>query len=231
VRHTIPQSQYCNNRLGQWQNHAELLFNVDIPAYLPQQNLYLSQSDTIHILCDIFQTTKEQKSQDAFAQQVKSYLDLNFTDENLCSTTLEEHFQCSYVKIRKSFSKDIGIPISTYIESKRMDLANELLLRGEYSVMLHRPLSRIKFLILIVSWGYATSRSACVSVTGFAASQIKPCQLDFASLHLTRRLRPMRKQKKSPAEREPCQLDSASFHLARGLRPMRKQKEPRFCAS
>ena len=116
------------------QEYAELLFNVDIPAYLPQQNLYLSLSDTIHILCDIFQTTKEQKSQDAFAQQVKSYLDLNFTDENLCSTTLEEHFQCSYVKIRKSFSKDIGIPISTYIESKRMDLANELLLRGEYSV-------------------------------------------------------------------------------------------------
>ena len=61
-------------------------------------------------------------------------MDIHFVDAQLCSATLEEQFQCSFSKIRKSFSKDIGVPISSYIEQKRMALANELLLRGEYSV-------------------------------------------------------------------------------------------------
>ena len=116
------------------QEYAELLFDIDIPAYHPQQDMYSSLSDAICTFSSKFLTTKEETTSDAFARQVKAYIDLNFTDPELCGTTLEEHFQCSFVKIRKAFSKDIGVPISTYIEMKRMELSNELLLRGEDSV-------------------------------------------------------------------------------------------------
>ena len=148
------------------QEYAEFLFDIDIPAYHPQQDMYSSLHETIHAFCKCFQTTREQKTSDAFAQQVKAYLDLHFTNENLCSTMLEEHFQCSFVKIRKAFSKDIGVPISVYIENKRMELANELLLLGE------DPVSEIATKCGFTS--YNTFHKAYRRVFGHAPSSIKP---------------------------------------------------------
>jgi len=116
------------------QEYADLLLDTELPFYQPQADLYALLEEAIITFCDYFRSQKEQVESDSFAQQIKAYLDLHFTDDSLCSTTLEEQFRCSFGKIRKAFSKDIGTPISTYIEMKRMTLANELLFRGEYSV-------------------------------------------------------------------------------------------------
>lgn len=115
------------------QDYADLLIDEDIPFYQPQGELYTALEDCINRFCLLFRSEKSENT-DSFAEQVKAYIDLHFAEENLCSTTLEEHFQCSFVKIRKSFSKEIGTPITAYIEAKRMALANELLIKGKDSV-------------------------------------------------------------------------------------------------
>jgi len=115
------------------QDYADLLIDMEIPFYHPQEDLFTALEECITGFCRLFRTESDDHSE-TFAEQVKAYIDVHFVDAQLCSATLEEQFQCSFSKIRKSFSKDIGIPISSYIEQKRMALANELLLDGEYSV-------------------------------------------------------------------------------------------------
>lgn len=114
------------------QEYANLLIDIEIPLYNTQSDIYTSLKDVINIFCDKIRTEKEQS--DSFGLVVKAYIDSHFFEDTLCSTSLEEHFQCSYTKIRKAFSASVSVPISSYIEKKRMDLSNELLTSGEYSV-------------------------------------------------------------------------------------------------
>lgn len=114
------------------QEYANLLIDIEIPLYNTQTDIYMSLKDVINIFCDKIRTEKEQS--DSFGLVVKAYIDAHFSEDTLCSTSLEEHFQCSYTKIRKAFSASVNIPISSYIEKKRMDLSTELLTSGEYSV-------------------------------------------------------------------------------------------------
>ncbi|MBQ8233171.1 MAG: helix-turn-helix transcriptional regulator [Lachnospiraceae bacterium] len=114
------------------QEYANLLIDIEIPLYNTQTDMYKELKDVINIFCDQIRAEKEQS--DSFGLLVKDYIDSHFCEDTLCSTSLEEHFQCSYTKIRKAFSSSVSIPISSYIEKKRMDLSNELLTSGEYSV-------------------------------------------------------------------------------------------------
>lgn len=113
--------------------YADLLMDVKIPIYRSQADLYPLLAECITTFCQLLQSEKL-ATVDSFAQQVKTYIDQHYHEESLCSTSLEDHFKCSFVKIRKNFSKEFGTSISAYIESKRMSLANELLLKGENSV-------------------------------------------------------------------------------------------------
>ncbi len=114
------------------QEYANLLIDIEIPLYNTQSDIYMSLKDVINIFCDKIRTEKEQC--DSFGLVVKAYIDSHFFEDTLCSTSLEEHFQCSYTKIRKAFSSSVRVPISSYIEKKRMELSNELLTSGKYSV-------------------------------------------------------------------------------------------------
>lgn len=114
------------------QEYANLLIDIEIPLYSTRMDMYAALKDVICSFCAQIIAAKEPS--DSFGLLVKSYIDAHFTEDTLCSTSLEEYFQCSYTKIRKSFSTSVGISISSYIERKRMVLSNELLLTGEYSV-------------------------------------------------------------------------------------------------
>ena len=114
------------------QEYANLLIDIEIPLYNTQTDMYKELKDVINIFCDQIRSERDQS--DSFGLIVKDYIDAHFYEDTLCSTSLEEHFQCSYTKIRKAFSSSVSIPISSYIEKKRMDLSNELLTSGEYSV-------------------------------------------------------------------------------------------------
>ena len=114
------------------QEYANLLIDIEIPLYSTHIDMYAALKDVIKSFCVLILAEKE--SSDSFGLVVKSYIDAHFTEDTLCSTSLEEYFQCSYTKIRKSFSASVGISISSYIERKRMVLSNELLSTGDYSV-------------------------------------------------------------------------------------------------
>ena len=114
------------------QEYANLLLDIEIPFYNTQLDMYVVFKDIINQFCDIIRAEKEQS--DSFSLQIKAYIDSHFTEDTLCSASLEKQFQCSYSKIRKVFSSSFGIPISSYIEKKRLDLSNELLISGECSI-------------------------------------------------------------------------------------------------
>ena len=114
------------------QEYANLLIDIEIPLYNTRRDMYSALKDVIIAFCAHISAEKEPS--DSFGLIVKAYIDDHFTEDTLCSTSLEEHFQCSYTKIRKCFSASVGISISSYIERKRMVLSNELLVTGEYSI-------------------------------------------------------------------------------------------------
>ena len=114
------------------QEYANLLIDIEIPLYSTRRDMYTALKDVIKSFCVLI--LEEKEPSDSFGVVVKAYIDAHFMEDTLCSTSLEEYFQCSYTKIRKSFSASVGISISSYIERKRMVLSNELLSTGEYSV-------------------------------------------------------------------------------------------------
>lgn len=116
------------------QEYADLLMDVKIPLYRAQADMYPALCKCVSSFCQIIQAAKQTHS-DSFATQIRKYVDLHYQEESLCSASMEEHFQCSFVKIRKSFSAEFGITVTAYIEQKRMALANELLLNSTDSVM------------------------------------------------------------------------------------------------
>jgi len=114
------------------QEYPAQLIDVDIPLYHATQDLYASLVKIILVFC------KEIKIQsltmpDPFVLALKEYIDAHFKEYDLCLGALEDHFNCSSSKIQKAFKKSMDVTVSDYIEKKRMDLANELLFRGDIS--------------------------------------------------------------------------------------------------
>jgi len=116
------------------QEHAVELVDINIPSYHPHLNMYAELTETICAFCDELRTIREQAEPDPFTLKIREYIDIHFTEDDLCLTKLCEHFHCSSSKIQRAFSKEMNATVSAYIEKKRMELANELLIRGEDTV-------------------------------------------------------------------------------------------------
>ena len=108
------------------QEYPAQLFDVDIPLYHSECDMYTLTENTINKFCDAIHE-KNQTGMDSFAQKLKDYIDVHFKEYDLCLTVLEEQFKCSTSKIQKSFKKAMGITVTDYIEKNRMNLANTLL--------------------------------------------------------------------------------------------------------
>lgn len=116
------------------QEYTEVLMDIEIPSYHSDLDLYTTLKDIICSFCNAFNQMKIQTQTNHFAQELKTYIDLHFTDEDLCMTTLTEHFDCSVSTIRRAFSQVTDIAVSAYIEKKRMELANDLLVHEAGSI-------------------------------------------------------------------------------------------------
>lgn len=117
------------------QDYAGPLLDISIPSYCAGMNMYTALEEAISGFCEVFQTIKQQNTTDCFAKQVKDYIDCHFAEDDLCHAKLAEYFQCSASKIHKAFTKEFDLTVSNYIEKKRMELAAELLSRGEDTVV------------------------------------------------------------------------------------------------
>ena len=117
------------------QDYPELFLDVHIPNYHPHLELYCSLYNQISVFCERFQLKKENTVSSSFPQEVRAYIDLHFTEDDLSHTRLADHFQCSSSKVSKAFLKEFNMTISNYIEKKRMDLATELLTKGDHTVV------------------------------------------------------------------------------------------------
>lgn len=116
------------------QEHANELTHMDVPSYRDDITIYDRLKDVISLFCEQFHTKTKTTDSSQFIQDVKNYIDLHFTQENMCYATLTEHFHCSTSKLQKAFSKEVGVSLSAYIEQKRMELADELLKTNAHSV-------------------------------------------------------------------------------------------------
>lgn len=116
------------------QEYANQLIDVDIPYYHTQHDLYDALKNTISAVCDELQSLRKATVSNPFVLEVKEYIDLHFTEDDLGYTKLADHFNCSPSKIQKAFASELDITIASYIEKKRMELANELLEQGKDTV-------------------------------------------------------------------------------------------------
>lgn len=113
--------------------HPQTLQDVHIPAYQPNGSLYHQLAEIIEVFSNrISESLKTDK--DAFTEELFQYIDTHYTDCELCITSLKTHFKCSETTIRKAFKSVTDVPISRYIEQKRMALANKLLAQNQKSI-------------------------------------------------------------------------------------------------
>ena len=96
-------------------------------------SLFTELSDVISRFCSRIGETL-QPEPDSFANQLLQYIDLHYTEYDLCLTTLETHFKCSSSTLRKAFKKVTDITITEYIEKKRLKLATELLSKNQDTI-------------------------------------------------------------------------------------------------
>lgn len=125
--------------------HATLLMDLHIPAYLaydslhtgevtPASNiLYTQMEELICRFCDLIHDSLQPEGI-PLARDIIQYIDAHYTEYDLCIATLEIQFQCSATKIRKLFKNATNVQITSYIEQKRMTLAKELLAQNQKNV-------------------------------------------------------------------------------------------------
>lgn len=113
--------------------HPQQLADLHIPPYQTGTDLYLQFQPLILHFCDLLHQQEETES-DSFVKDVLRYIDANYTDSNLCLTTLETHFKCSPSTIYKAFKKNGDMTVANYITQKRMNLANELLAKNQKTI-------------------------------------------------------------------------------------------------
>lgn len=109
------------------------LINIQIPSYQANELPFDQLQEIIGTFCDQINSIKS-VAPDSLAYKITQYIDEHYTDPNLCITELEEFFHCSSTTLRKSFKATIGVTVTNYIESKRMTLANELLIKNSDTV-------------------------------------------------------------------------------------------------
>ena len=144
--------------------YPQLLADQHIPGYQPNRSLYKQLADTIGIFCERI-CSSGQTEKDSFAEELFQYIDTHYTDCDLCITSLETHFKCSESTIRKAFKSVTDIPISRYIEQKRMALADKLLAEN------HKTIAEIA-----AECGYALPHSfyrAYKRIYGYAPTMMK----------------------------------------------------------
>lgn len=117
---------------------ADILAEQIVPAHAfykkleTGESLYVLFSETVDTFCDCI-NQKSPKSE-SFGEELLRYVDSHYTDPELCVTALAEHFGRSVSTIRNTFKENNRITIATYIEQKRMKLANELLLQEQKTI-------------------------------------------------------------------------------------------------
>ena len=113
--------------------HPQLLMDQHIPRYQSNRSLHKQLAETIELFCNRI-SSASQSEMDSFTAELFQYIDTHYTDCDLCIASLETHFKCSESTIRKAFKGVTDVPISRYIEQKRMTLANKLLAENQKSI-------------------------------------------------------------------------------------------------
>lgn len=116
------------------QEYNSELRDVQIPDYNSSLDMYAIMAQTIRNVCENLKNLLPADNASSLGQEIKTYIEKNFTDEEICQTKIADHFGCSISKAKKEFAQVMDCTITAYIEMNRMDLANRLLSEGEESV-------------------------------------------------------------------------------------------------
>ena len=77
---------------------------------------------------------REHKEQKSMKDDVLAYIALHFRDEDLSQTKVADYFGISNYTLSRMFKNQVGVGFTEYVNSKRLELAKELLLTTSYSV-------------------------------------------------------------------------------------------------
>lgn len=116
-----------------------LLVHQDVPA----ESLYKKMDEgaslesllikTVSAFCDKINIRQRAES-DNFAQDLVAYIDEHYMDCDICINSLADYFERSPSTVRKVFKNAMNITVASYIEQKRMQLANELLVQKNKTI-------------------------------------------------------------------------------------------------
>lgn len=116
------------------QEFSAELRDTQIPDRNFDLDMYAIMERAIIDTCERLKPTLPAGGTKTLGQEIKAYIEKNFTDVEICQTQIADHFGCSISKAKKEFTQVMSCTITAYIETNRMDLANRLLSQGEESV-------------------------------------------------------------------------------------------------
>lgn len=125
--------------------HPLQLYHQHIPAYQPNvlfrenasahqgNNQYKHLTEKVEIICDLIKDTGKGTA-DSLAKELLYYIDTHYTDYDISLTSISDYFNLSSSTIRKVFKEMTDTTITKYIEQKRLNHANLLLVQKEKSI-------------------------------------------------------------------------------------------------
>ena len=76
----------------------------------------------------------QEEQQRKLKEDILSYLEIHYRDEDLSQTKVADSFQISNYTLSRMFKNQVGVGFTEYVNAKRLELAKELLLTTSYSV-------------------------------------------------------------------------------------------------
>lgn len=88
----------------------------------------------INVKNEVKKLREQNEQQKRLKDEVLAYIELHYREEDLSQTKVADYFQISNYTLSRMFKSQVGVGFAEYVNSKRLELAKELLLTTSYSV-------------------------------------------------------------------------------------------------
>jgi len=93
-----------------------------------------SETQKINVKNEVRKLQERTEQLDRLKEEVLAYIELHYRDKDMSQTMVADHFQISNYTLSRMFKNQVGVGFTDYVNSKRLELAKELLLTTSYSV-------------------------------------------------------------------------------------------------
>ena len=93
-----------------------------------------ASADVNQVKDEVKKLREQNEQQKVLKDDILAYIEIHYRDRDMSQTEVADHFRISNYTLSRLFKNQVGVGFTEYVNSKRLELAKELLLTTSYSV-------------------------------------------------------------------------------------------------